>query len=128
MRVLIVDDSSIIRQRLAERLEEVPGVEIVGEAENGVQALELIRSVRPHFLTLDLRMPGGSGLELLHELRQMPSAPLVAVVTNYATPEYRSRCRELGALAFLDKSRQIDELILLVEELRSEGRSEEPSE
>lgn len=123
MRVLVIDDSEVIRRRLVERLELVGGVQIVGEAPDAWQALESIKRFRPHFVTLDIRMPGGDGLTLLRELREMEHAPLVAVVTNYATPEYRRCCRALGAFAVLDKSSQIDELLLLVEKVQRESTS-----
>ena len=121
MTVLIVDDSLIIRQRLAESLGGIAGIEIIGEARGAWEALEMVEDSRPDFLTLDLRMPAGDGLTLLGELQKMETAPLVAVVTNFATAEYRKRCMELGAFAFLDKSSQIDELIVLVEKLRRES-------
>ena len=120
-RILVVDDSPAIRRRLVERLEEVDGIEVVGEAGDGRQAFESIKSVLPHLLTLDIRMPGGNGLGLLRELREMESAPLVAVVTNHTSSGYRSRCMQWGALAVFDKSSQIDDLILLVEALQRQS-------
>lgn len=118
LRIAIADDSPLIRRQISEKLEEIPGVEIVGEAEGAGQALALIRDVKPHLLTLDIRMPAGDGFTLLRELKNIAQPPLVAVVTNYATAEYRKRCLELGACAFLDKSHQIEELIVLIEQLR----------
>ena len=71
--VLIVDDSELIRQRLIALLAESPEIRIVGEAGNSREALEAMRRIRPDTVILDIRMPGGSGIELLKQIK--PSSP-----------------------------------------------------
>lgn len=118
MKGLVVDDSPAIRRRLIERLEGIEGVRVVGEAGDAGEALAVIRSTPLDFMTLDIRMPAVGGLTLLGALQKMEHATRVVVITNNATPEYRRRCMELGAFAFLDKSNQFEELILIVEKLQ----------
>jgi two-component system chemotaxis response regulator CheB len=69
MRILIADHSTEISKRLGEMLAEIPGADIVGFAADVVATLDAVRRLRPDVLTLDLRMLGGSGLDMLHELR-----------------------------------------------------------
>jgi DNA-binding NarL/FixJ family response regulator len=116
MRILIADDSAEICKRLAEMLSDIPGVEIVGFVADGASTLEAVRRLRPDVVTLDLRMPGGSGFDVLRDLRGEPLAPFVIMLTNYASPEYERRATALGAGAFLDKSRDFDRVVELVRE------------
>ena len=114
MRILIADDSAEICKRLAEMLSDIPGVEIVGFAADGASTLDAVRRLRPDVVTLDLRMPGGSGFDVLRDLRGESPAPFVIMLTNFASPEYERRATELGAGAFLDKSRDFDRVVELV--------------
>jgi len=104
MRVLIADDSAILRQRMATQLAQDPGVAVVGEAGDTRETLALIDAERPDAVVLDLSMPGGGGIAVLEALRDRVSAPAVVVLTNHVLEEYRERCLGLGAAAFLDKS------------------------
>jgi PAS domain S-box-containing protein len=104
MRVLIADDSAILRQRMATQLAQDPGVTVVGEAGDTRETLALIDAERPDAVVLDLSMPGGGGIAVLEALRDRASAPAVVVLTNHVLEEYRERCLGLGAAAFLDKS------------------------
>jgi len=62
-------------------------------------------------MLLDIQLSGGSGIEVLREVKRMQSAPVVIMLTNYATPEYRLACRQAGAELFLDKSSEADQLV-----------------
>ncbi|MBL8945018.1 MAG: response regulator, partial [Myxococcales bacterium] len=70
LRVLVVDDSAFNRQTLAGMLERLPGVEVVGRATNGKEALRLVFDLRPHLITLDLEMPEIDGFAFLRLLMQ----------------------------------------------------------
>jgi PAS domain S-box-containing protein len=104
MRILIADDSAILRQRMATQLAQDPGTTVVAEAGNTQETLALIDAERPDAVVLDLSMPGGGGIAVLEALRGRSSAPAVVVLTNHVLEEYRERCLGLGAAAFLDKS------------------------
>jgi DNA-binding NarL/FixJ family response regulator len=103
-RIYIVDDSEIIRSRLAEMLGRVPDVRIVGEASAAPQAVVDILALHPDFVLLDLDLGRTSGMYVLKAVH--PLAPQIAfvVLTNHAEPQYRRACERAGAACFLDKT------------------------
>jgi DNA-binding NarL/FixJ family response regulator len=106
MRILIVDDSAAVRQRLATLLRDVDGVELVAEAEDSRRALTIWRTMSPDLVVLDLDLRGESGLDILTTLKEARESPRVVVLTNHSEDAYERRCRELGADHFFDKSSQ----------------------
>jgi len=120
MKVLIVDDSAVVRVRLADLLLEVEGVESVAQAEDGQQALELVKSLKPDVAIVDVRMPRRSGIDLLEDVRRSRQTLKVIMLTNYPTPENREKCLSLGADYFFDKSREIEEVVNVLKYLRED--------
>jgi len=110
MRILIVDDSPVVRERLTALLAELEGVEVVGQAQDVVGAVAAIRALRPDVVTLDIRMPGGNGIEALAEVKKVQPAPIVIMLTNYPYPQYRKKCLDAGADYFLDKSTEFEQV------------------
>ena len=110
MRVLIVDDSKVVVERLADLLNEVPGVELVGRANDAPAAIHSILKTNPDAIILDLQMPGGSGLEVLRSIRVSHPSIWVLVCTNYPYPQYREECISAGANYFLDKSADFEKI------------------
>jgi YesN/AraC family two-component response regulator len=110
-RVLIADDSAAIRSSLAALIARLPGVEIVGLAQTGSEALELVRTLKPHVVTLDLRMPGMSGLNVLGAIQNDQFKPTIIVLTGLAEMEYQRKCLELGAKFFFHKSTEFEKVI-----------------
>jgi two-component system, cell cycle sensor histidine kinase and response regulator CckA len=125
VRVIIADDSSLLRQRVRRELDEDPAVEVVGEAADAPSAIALVERLRPDTLLLDLRMPGG-GFSVLEAVKRMPSAPAVIVLTNHGVEEYRERALNLGADGFLDKSLQFQEVVGAVRRTVPEPPAGEP--
>ena len=103
-RVLIVDDSEVIRQRLRSLISDTENVELAGEAEDTQSAIDLWQSTNPDIVILDLRMPGGGGINVLREIKKQSPETMVVILTNYPYIAYRKRCIELGADYFFDKS------------------------
>ncbi len=100
LRVLIVDDEAFNRLRLRDLLEEQPDVEVVGEACDGVEAIERIGALRPDLVFLDIRMPGMSGLDVVRQIG--PAAmPVTVFVTAY--DQHAVEAFQLAALDFLVK-------------------------
>src|SRR5579875_429754 len=99
MRVLIVDDEPIARQILRQELEMSADVEIVGEAENGGSALDLISRHHPDVVFLDLEMPVMTGFEMIRHLQGTP--PVIVIVTAY--DQHAIRAFEAGAIDYLLK-------------------------
>lgn len=111
LRVLIVDDSPTVRQNLSEIFSGLNGVDIVGEATGSQQGLELARALQPDVVTLDVRMPGGSGLAVLRSLKQIEPVLTVVVLTNFSNPTYRKRAEQAGADFFFDKTREFPKVL-----------------
>jgi DNA-binding NarL/FixJ family response regulator len=110
MTVFIADDSDPVRERLIALLSEIDGTELLGQATNYDEAVEGIRSLKPHVVILDIQMPGGSGIDVLKNIKQDSRPPVVLMLTNHASPQYRKKCMEWGADFFLDKSREFESL------------------
>src|SRR5262245_36235939 len=123
MKVLVVEDSTAIRHRLASRLKELEGVEVVAEATDGSGALWYSRTLTPDVVLLDLSLPGPSGIEVLSRLKSGPNPPVVIVLTNNANEPYRVACLGRGADYFFDKSKQFDEMVDLVSDLSNPRRA-----
>ena len=106
--VFIVDDSPIVRERLATLLSELPNVEVVGQADIAFEAIDSIRKLRPSVVVLDISMPGGSGMQVLESIKQDRPETIVIMFTNFAHDHYRQKCIELGADYFFDKSTEFE--------------------
>ena len=108
LRVVIVEDSAIIRARLSESLSEIRNLAIVGQADSEAEALALLRAGHWDAVILDLQLKEGTGLGVLKKLaaQDRPPHAKVIVFTNYAFPQYRDRSLSLGADYFFDKSRE----------------------
>jgi two-component system, OmpR family, response regulator len=109
LRVLLVEDSPLIRERLAETLAEPGRIEIVGEADAETEAVVLVTQTAWDVLVLDLQLKHGTGLGVLRALAKESArnpAAQVIVLTNYAFPQYRAKSLALGADFFFDKARE----------------------
>lgn len=111
MNVFIADDSSLVRERLAELLAELPEVSLVGQAGDVSEAVAGIQQLRPDAVILDIRMPGGSGIEVLETIKTNGAGPLVIMLTAYALSQYRERCLAAGADYFFDKGAEFDKIV-----------------
>jgi len=98
MRTLIVDDECPARERLKRLLDDIEGVELIGEAESGMQALEMIERDRPDLVLLDIQMPGLDGFGVIEAVEDLP---LIIFVTAY--DEYAIHAFEVNALDYLLK-------------------------
>ena len=117
MKIVIADDSSLMRDRIKNLLNDINNVSVVGEAENGIDALQLIRDTEPDMVILDIRMPGMNGIEVLKKIRELKMKTQVCILTNYPYKQYKDRCLAEGASYFFDKNQSIDELIEVVSKL-----------
>lgn len=124
MMVFIADDSDPVRERLIALLSEIEGAEVIGEARNYDEAVEGVRSLKPHVVILDIRMPGGSGIDVLKNIKRDSRPPVVLMLTNHTSPQYREKCMEWGADFFLDKSREFESLASIFFNLMKQYTSE----
>jgi DNA-binding NtrC family response regulator len=111
-RILIADDEEIMRDVLSDLLSAESYT--VDLAENGVQALEMIRDTNYGVMLLDLMMPEMDGLQVLEELKKMPNSPAAVVLTAYASIDRAVKATKLGAFDFITKPFKNDELLLAV--------------
>ena len=123
MNVLIVDDSQLVAERMEGMLTEISDdLRVIWHAQSAAEGRQAFRCGKPDVIILDVQMPGGSGIELLPEVKGVTPAPVVIILTNYPFPQYRDRCLEAGADYFFDKSGQFEEVArVLAGLLRSNG-------
>ncbi len=117
MKIFIVEDSAIVRGRIIEVLFGIEGVEITGIAGEPMEAIRSIQKQNPDVIILDLKLYGGSGIDVLEKIKGDNPSIFVIVITNYAYPQYRERCMELGADYFFDKSTEFDKITEVVTSL-----------
>jgi len=113
LKTLIVDDEPVARKILREELESIEDVEIIGEADNGTEALDKIAAGHPDLVLLDLQMPGMGGLEVVRKLKTGPSMPVIVIVTAY--DKYALQAFDAGAIDYLLKPVGQDRLAEAVE-------------
>jgi len=125
IRVLIVEDHNVVRQGLVALLNVVEGLEVVGEAADGVEAIAEYRKSKPDITLVDLRLPKLSGVEVIQRIRmEAPQARLI-VLTTYDGDEDIYRALKAGAKAYLLKGMTTDELISTIREVHA-GKSRIP--
>ena len=117
MRILIADDSVVVRDRLISLLGDIPGIEVVGQAGDAPEARGLAEKLRPDVAILDLRMPHGSGADVLQDIKRLNPAPKVIMLTNYPHPENRKKCIDRGADYFFDKSTEFKKVVSVLSEM-----------
>lgn len=118
LRIVLVEDSAMLRGMLRDMLDELDGVGVVAEAEDEQGALAALERQRPDLAIIDLELRNGSGLGVLRHLQAEPERfgrPRAVVFSNYGHPPVRARCAQLGVEHFFDKSFQLDELIDFVQ-------------
>lgn len=114
MKVLIADDSRLMRERIRETISIFSSVEIVSETENGIQTLEELNKHSPDLAILDIRMPDKNGLEILKEFRTKNKTTKIIILTNYAYDQYKDRAFENGADYFYSKSEDFEKIAAVV--------------
>jgi len=117
LKVFIADDSAPVRERLAALISELEMVQLIGKAENGHDAMEAVRKLRPDVVILDIRMPDGNGFQVLEGIKKNVAAPAVIMLTAFPYPQYRKKCLEAGAECFFDKTTEFDRVAEALEHL-----------
>ncbi len=114
IKVLLVDDQSLIRQGLRALLELEPDLEIVGEAENGEQAIHLVAEFQPDVILLDIRMPIMDGVAATREIQKRFVKTKILVLTTFDDDEYVSAALQNGAMGYLLKDTPSEELAVAI--------------
>ena len=120
-RVMLADDHPLVRAGVRRVLEGEPGLELVGEAASGAEALQGLRESQPDVLLLDLNMPDGDGFAVLCEARSLAPDTHIIVLTMHAQPEYVTRAVREGANGYLLKDLAVQDLLRAIEAVMSGG-------
>ncbi len=102
-RLLLADDHDLVREGMRAMLSKEPDLEVVGEAENGREAVELCRRLRPDLVLMDVRMPQMDGLEATREIKREHPRTIVLMVTTHENPDYMLEAIKAGAAGYILK-------------------------
>jgi len=111
IRVLLVDDHAVVRKGLRALFEREPGIEVVGEAENGEQAVQAVERLRPDVILMDLEMPGIGGVEATRQISERHPSSKIVVLTSHAAEEDVFPALRAGALGYLLKHSAPDDVV-----------------
>lgn len=123
LRVLLVEDSKVLTDRLAEVIQQIPEVELIGAVDTESAARAAVQQNHVDIMILDLHLKQGNGFGVLRALAKAPHSPFVVVLTNYDLPEYKDAALALGAAHFMDKARGYDQLPDVLQQLIEKARS-----
>jgi DNA-binding NarL/FixJ family response regulator len=116
LRILLIEDSGLLRERLEEQLRDIDNVVLAGSADNESDAISVLNAVQWDFALVDLQLKKGTGLGVLKAIggRLRKARGQIAVFTNFPFPQYRERALALGADYFFDKAREFKHLLELI--------------
>jgi len=118
MKVLVIDDSKDIRKVLRKIISGL-GAEIIGEASNFNDGLELAKKSDPHVIILDIKLGNGSGFDILKKIKSKKNSPVVILFSNYSAKQYRDKALKEKADYFFNKTDEFSELIELLNGLKN---------
>jgi DNA-binding NarL/FixJ family response regulator len=110
VKVFLVEDAPLLRERLEALIAAIPGASVVGHASGAQEAVNGILATRPDTVVLDIHLTEGNGFDVMRGLRAAAFAPVIHVLTNHPLEGYRQTAIRLGARGFFDKSSEIDAL------------------
>jgi DNA-binding NarL/FixJ family response regulator len=124
-RAVVVDDHPKMLKIASRLLASIPGVEVIGKATSGHDALDVVDRLRPNLVLMDLAMPGMDGLEATRRIAARPDAPAVIIMTAYDLPQYRDAALAAGARRFVAKSDLAEQLHRAILSLSSDLSGDE---
>lgn len=122
MRILLVDDHQLFRQGLKSCLAEEPQYEVIGEADNGQEAIEKSEQLRPDLVLMDIAMPGLNGVDAARHIlnRQNEKPPKLIILSSYSDQEFVTEVLRLGVAGYILKNVAFDELVNAIETVKNE--------
>ncbi len=111
IRIVVAEDHHIIRQGICKLLEDMGEIQVIGEADNGADAIRLTRELQPDVLVLDISMPQMDGIDVLKEIREYIPRPKVVILSIHADLALVQQTLELGALGYVLKQSVSEELL-----------------
>ncbi len=116
IKVLLADDHTVVRQGLKALLGAEPDIEIVGEAENGRQSIQMAKELQPDVIVMDIAMPSLNGLEATRQITRAQPKTKVIILSSYSDDEYVQQLTEAGAAGYLVKQTAANELLKAIRE------------
>lgn len=116
-KVLIVEDQALVRGAISALLQLEDGLEVIGQAEDGVQALKMIEETQPDLVLSDIEMPNMTGLELVEKIRQDYPTVKTAIMTTFSRAGYIRRAIEAGVGGFILKEAPSDSLLSAIQQI-----------
>ena len=114
VRILIADDHQLIRRGLADIINDEPDLAVVGEADNGLEAVRLAQALAPDMVIMDLMMPNLNGTEATQQILSAGSSARILILTSFATSLALSQAVEAGAIGVMLKDSSIDEQLVAI--------------
>lgn len=117
IKVVLAEDHTIVRQGLRSLLEQQAGIEVIAEAENGRQAVQIAEQLKPDLVLMDFSMPELNGLEATRQIKQRAPDVKVLILTRHTNQEYVKSILRAGASGFLIKKSAADKLVLAIKSI-----------
>ena len=117
IQILIVDDHAVVRKGIRALLATEPSIEIIGEAGDGEQALQLYQELKPDLLLLDLLMPKMNGVEVIKSVKKIDKGAKILVLTSFAADDQVFPAIKAGALGYLLKDTEPDDLVSAIQQV-----------
>jgi two-component system response regulator DesR len=126
MKVIVAEDQGMLRGALSALLDLEEDIEVVGQAENGEQALQMIEALAPDLVVMDIEMPFMTGLDVAEKLKERKNSCRVVILTTFSRTGYFQRAMRAGAKGFLLKDSPIAELAAALRSVYAGGRAVSP--
>ena len=128
IRVVLADDHGVVRRGIREFLEEEGDIQVVAEAENGLQAVDLTKTSQPDVVVLDIQMPGCNGIEAAQKIRLIHGQGIgILILTAYDDDPYVLAALEAGANGYVMKSADADDIVQAVRDVNEGKRVLDPT-
>jgi NarL family two-component system response regulator LiaR len=127
IRLLVVDDQTVVREGLVAILANYPEIEVIGQAADGNQALEIVKQAKPNVVLLDMVMPGLDGLATIPKIREIAPNARILVVTGFAESDRVYQAIKAGALGYILKDATREQLLLAIRDVAQGRASLQPS-
>lgn len=122
IKILVVDDHDLVRMGITRMLADVPGIQVVGEARSGEEAVTLVRKLSPDVVLMDVKMPGIGGLEATRKILRQDDGVRVIAVTQCEEEPFPSRLMRAGASGYLTKGAALEEMVRAIKVVKAGQR------
>jgi DNA-binding NarL/FixJ family response regulator len=117
LTIFIAEASVEVRKRLVELVVGLPGVNLIGEVGNALEAIVSIQRLKPQVVIMDFRMPNGNSLQAVAAVRALNAAACIIKLSTFPFPQYREKCLRAGADYFFDKASESEQIVTVLEQL-----------